>query len=81
MIKRFLDGSKLLLECVLFGDIVCQKNMSIADIKLPSKTTTLRFVGEFWGSNELIKRRLEAEIFKSAVLIERICSLILEQLI
>jgi hypothetical protein len=39
--------------------------------KLPSKTTISRYVGDFHGSNELIERRLKAEISKLTVPIER----------
>jgi hypothetical protein len=54
----------------------CHSNL----IKLPSKATISRFVGQYNGQNELIKNRLSAEIAKLQKPIERVCSLILDDM-
>jgi hypothetical protein len=59
--------------CSHKGYKFCHSNL----IKLPSKATISRFVGQYNGQNELVKNRLSAEIAKLQKPIERVCSLIL----
>jgi hypothetical protein len=62
--------------CSLKGYEHCRNHIA----KLPSKTTISRYVGDFHGSNELIERRLQAEISRLTVPIERICSIIIDDM-
>ena len=54
----------------------CRHNL----MKLPSKSTISRYIGKFAGSNQLIRDRLRAEISQLHVPIERLCSLIVDDM-
>jgi hypothetical protein len=51
-----------------------------SELSVPSKTTISRYVGNFRGQNELIKQRLCAEISQLKVPVEKICSLVIDDM-
>ena len=62
--------------CSPKGYKFCHNNL----IKLPSKATISRYIGDYQGQNELIKKRLCTEIAQLSQPIERVCSLILDDM-
>jgi hypothetical protein len=62
--------------CSPKGYEFCRNNLA----KLPSKNTISRYVTEYKGSTELCQQRLQAEIAQLKVPVERICSLIIDDM-
>ena len=62
--------------CSPKGYRFCHTNL----FKVPSKSTLSRFLGEYKGQNVLIKQRLEAEVQNFRVPVERVCSLIVDDM-
>lgn len=62
--------------CSPKGYRFCHNNL----LKLPSKSTISRFLGDFHGQNKLIQERLCAEIGQLKKPVERICSLIMDDM-
>jgi hypothetical protein len=62
--------------CSAKGYRFCHNNLT----KLPSKSTILRHLGKFNGQNILIKERLCAEVSQFRHPIERICSVVIDDM-
>ena len=62
--------------CSTKGYEFCRRNL----LKIPSKTTIARYLGNINSSNELIKQRLTTEVSNFKNPIERVCSLVIDDM-